>query len=111
MNNFISTVHSKRIQVFICLFLAITWGNVNAQVNPNGGFEIDGDLESNSPTSNVGDWVEGNIGSGGFVFEDDGEPVDTLSTKLVRDEYNVTSDDVFKSGYTIDDSPNDWVWV
>ena len=114
MNNFISTIHLKRIQVFICLFLAFAWGSINAQVvpvsNPVGGFEIDGDLESGNPTSTAGDWVEGSSGTGGFVLEDDGDPVEPISSKLVIDEYNVISDDRFGAGSTINDNPNSWAW-
>jgi hypothetical protein len=73
MNNLISTIHLKRVQIFVGLLFVFALGNMNAQIvpisNPNGGFEIDGNLESNDPTTGVGDWVEGASGSGGLPNE------------------------------------------
>jgi hypothetical protein len=36
---------------------------------PSGGFDIEGDLLSNTPTANVGDWFDNAGGTGGYVFD------------------------------------------
>ena len=85
------TIKSGLSVFFFLLFSGLVANNaLEAQVsnveNPSGGFEIDGNLEANSPTSGVGDWVMGSAGSGGFVFDQSGNPLTSL-TQLFRDEY------------------------
>ena len=89
---------------------------VNAQIapvtNPVGGFEIDGNLMSNSPTNGVGDWINGPSGSGGgFLFLNDGTPLSRVRTFRAIDPYRPTEDNVFTGGGKFNDNPADsWRW-
>jgi hypothetical protein len=57
-----------------------------AQITPpNGGFRIDGNLIAGTPTADEGDWVAGT--SGGYVFYNNGDPVNSTHSKLTRDAY------------------------
>ncbi|MBK5214880.1 MAG: hypothetical protein JJE55_14630, partial [Flavobacteriaceae bacterium] len=107
--------HIKSITLYILVCFISGFGILHAQtVNvtvPSGGFQIDGDLESNTPTIGVGDWVQGPAGAGGFVFNNNGTPVNSNLTKLVRDAYNVNSDNSFTGGSKYNDNPNTWVWA
>src|SRR5262249_29101220 len=87
---------------------------------PTGGFAIDGDLLSNTPTSpspfaaNQGDWYAGPGGSGGNVLNSDttGTPVDSTTTYHLVDLYNNNAaDDNFAGGQKVDNNPNTWNWV
>src|SRR5262249_32214879 len=86
---------------------------------PTGGFAIDGDLLSNTPTSpspfaaNQGDWYAGPGGSGGNVLNSDttGTPVDSTTTYHLVDLYNNAADDNFAGGQKVDNNPNTWNWV
>ena len=75
---------------------------------PTGGFRIDGDLKAGTPTINEGDWVAGS--SGGYVFYNDGSPVNSSNSRLVKDIYHNTTDDVF-SGSSFSQNPNSWRWA
>ena len=80
-----------------------------APVNaPTGGFRIDGDLIAGTPTANQGDWLEGT--SGGYVFYNNGTPVSADHSKLMRDPYHSTGDDVF-AGSSFSENPNSWRWA
>src|SRR5207248_1025030 len=88
-----------------------------APVNPpTGGFAIDGDLLSNTPTSpspfaaNQGDWYSGAGGTGGNVLNNDatGTPVDPAITFHLVDAQNIATDDNFGGGDKVDDNPNTW---
>ncbi|NND62739.1 MAG: hypothetical protein HKN48_06050, partial [Flavobacteriaceae bacterium] len=100
--------------ILIGFFWAFCSLSLVAQVapisDPTGGFGIDGVLESNNPTSGVGDWVEGNSGSGGFVLSNTGIAIDPNSTHLVRDLYDVNNENVFTGGSKANDDPNTWSW-
>ena len=91
-----------------------------APVNPpTGGFAIDGDLLSNTPTSpspfaaNQGDWYAGPGGSGGNVLNSNatGTPVDSTTTFHLVDAFNSGTDDNFAGGDKVDDNPNTWNWT
>src|SRR5437763_9487911 len=91
-----------------------------APVNPPmGGFAIDGDLLSNTPTSpspfaaNQGDWYHGAGGTGGNVLNSDatGTPVDPTTTYHLVDVFNSSTDDNFAGGDKVHDNPNTWNWV
>ena len=43
-------------------------------------------------------------------FEDECDAIEPTSTKLVRDEYNVGSNDIFVMSSMINDDPNTWEW-
>ena len=75
-----------------------------APVNPpTGGFHIDGNLRANIPTANVGDWLFGVGGTGGFVLNNNGTPVDAAHTGRRIDLFNSTSDSIFTQGSKFDD--------
>ncbi|MEP3205606.1 MAG: hypothetical protein ABJN87_05130, partial [Gilvibacter sp.] len=78
---------------------------------PTGGVEIEGDLESNTPTSGVGDWLNGTAGAGGFIFNNDGTPVDPSFSLLAMDLYNTGADNVFTGGSKSFQSPAAWTWT
>ncbi len=85
--------------------------NVNVNVTlPSGGFGIDGDTESNNPTSGIGDWVNGGTGSGGYVLNSNGSALNPGISELFRDEYNSTSDNTFAGGVKAFDNPTNWTW-
>ncbi|MCJ7759434.1 MAG: HYR domain-containing protein, partial [Gillisia sp.] len=101
------------IAVILACIGLINFGNAQAQnvdvTIPSGGFEIDANLQSNSPI-NTGDWVQG-PGSGGHVLNNiDGTPVDPATTGFFRDEFNSASDNTFSQGKAGDD-PNSWKWT
>ncbi|MDA0864184.1 MAG: hypothetical protein O3B88_05925, partial [Bacteroidetes bacterium] len=109
------TIKSGLSVFFFLLFSGLVANNaLEAQVinveNPSGGFEIDGNLEANSPTSGAGDWVMGSAGSGGFVIDQSGNPLTSL-TQLFKDEYGTNSDNSFAMGSKAFDDPNTWAWT
>ncbi len=112
----ITFFHSiKRISLFIIVCLISSLGILHAQtVNvtvPTGGFQIDGNLESNTPTIGVGDWVQRSPGAGGFVLNNNGTPVNSNYTSLVRDVFGTNADNSFTGGSKFNDNPNTWVWA
>ncbi len=90
-------------------------GNLYAQiapvVEPTGGFHIDGDLQSNTPTQGIGDWVAGPAGTGGHVFNLNGSPVNAARTFRVTDPFNSNTDNIFQGGGKFNDDPNTWKWT
>jgi len=81
-------------------------------VFPYNGFEIDGDLKANTPTTNVGDWIPGTGGSGQNVFNLDGTAINTATTYRFTDLYNSTGDNTFTGGGKFNDDPNTlWSWT
>ncbi|MFN5335399.1 MAG: hypothetical protein ACK5BV_09450, partial [Bacteroidota bacterium] len=98
--------------VLLALFIFILYSPVFSQLAsatpPTGGFRIDGNLIAGTPTANEGDWVAGT--SGGYVFYNTGIAVNPTHSKLTRDSYHSTGDDVF-SGSSFTQNPNVWKWV
>ena len=86
-----------------------------AQVNvPAGGFGIDGNLEANTPTPcGIGDWIPtlNPSGSGGFVINRNGTPVNGATTFHLIDQFGAGSDNNFKGGNKVDNNPNSWTWT
>jgi uncharacterized phosphosugar-binding protein len=79
-----------------------------AQVNPpTGGFAIDGNLKANTA---VGDWLQG-TGTGGYVLNNNGTPVNSGTTGHAIDLYNSTSDDVFANGSKFNDYISSLSWT
>jgi hypothetical protein len=76
---------------------------------PAGGFHIEGNLRANTPTANVGDWLTGPGGTGGFVMTDSGVPLDTVNTFHFVDLWNSSSDEVI-SGQANDNPNTSWSW-
>ena len=62
---------------------------------PSGGFRIEGDLLSNSPTTGIGDWAAGPAGSGGYLFCNNGNPFYSSSTFHFIYLYNYNHDIIF----------------
>ncbi|MFN4763943.1 HYR domain-containing protein [Gillisia sp. Q332] len=125
LKRLVNTLDNKKkfrfpIVVFLALMGFINLENAQAQnVNvtiPSGGFEIDANLVSNSPsslanpTSPAGDWVEGVTGPGGHVLNSDGTPINPATTEFFRDDFNSASDNTFSQGKAGDD-PKDWKWT
>ena len=92
---------------------------VHAQVipvlQPNGGFEIDGNLVA-SPVG--GDWVPAknadgtyNTAAGNFVFFPDGTPVNTITSAIAIDKWSSSQDDVFSGGEKANENPGDWTYT
>jgi hypothetical protein len=78
--------------------------------NPTGGFHIEGNLQANTPTIGIGDWVPGPAGAGGNVLSAAGVPVNALTTFHLTDPYN-TAENNFAGGKKFNDNPNSWTWV
>ncbi|MDI1306423.1 MAG: T9SS type A sorting domain-containing protein [bacterium] len=108
--------------VNMMLFLLICFLFFSAQINaqvlpgiatvntPTGGFQIEGDLQANTPISGKGDWLPGVSGSGGSVLTAAGTPVNALTTFHLTDLYN-TSENNFSGGKKFNDNPNLWTWT
>lgn len=78
---------------------------------PAGGFHIDGDLKANTPTSGVGDWLSGAGGTGGYVINNDGTVVNSLTSGHRIDGYKGGPAEMsFTSGSKFNDNPNSWTW-
>src|SRR5437762_8981009 len=78
---------------------------------PSGGFDIDGDLQANTPTVNIGDWVPGSAGTGGNVLTAAGVAINSSITFHLVDLYNSSNDDNFSGGKKVNDDSNTWTWV
>ncbi|TWI43042.1 hypothetical protein IQ02_02909, partial [Flavobacterium glaciei] len=74
---------------------------------PSGGFKIDGTLFANTA---AGDWVDG-TGTGGFVLNNSGGPLNPGTTYHLYDLYNTSLDNIFGGGDKVGDNPNDWTWT
>jgi hypothetical protein len=80
--------------------------------SPTGGFAIDGDLQADTPTFGVGDWLPGSTlsGHGGSVLDSTGLPINTATTFHLIDAFS-TAENNFAGGKKVDDNPNTWTWV
>ncbi|MCB7480451.1 HYR domain-containing protein [Christiangramia sediminis] len=104
-----------KLMFAVILTLSLNSFQVSAQsvidvVNPNGGFSIEGDLKANIPVSNVGDWFPGGTGTGGYVFNNNGTPVDPNFSKFVSDIPTAGNNDRFLTGSKADQDPDIWKW-
>ena len=99
---------SGLILLFVLHFcISTTFAQQTAPVSPpTGGFHIEGNLRANTPTANIGDWLTGTGGSGGFVLTDAGVPVDATKTYHVIDLFNSSTDITF-TGSKGNANPND----
>lgn len=79
----------KQIPLFLMLLLFLSgFLKTTAQVSPGtapvvvpaGGFHIEGNLQANTPTVNIGDWVPGAAGTGGNVLTAAGVPLNAATT-------------------------------
>ncbi|MFV5700218.1 hypothetical protein ACM55H_17815 [Flavobacterium sp. ZT3R17] len=104
--------------VFLSVCFLFFSTQINAQVlpgiatvnTPAGGFQIEGDLQANTPVSGKGDWLPGVSGGGGNVLTTAGAPVNALTTFHLTDLYN-TSENNFSGGKKFNDNPNIWTWT
>jgi hypothetical protein len=99
------------LAVLILLFTRATGQQVAPVYPPQGGFHIEGDLRANTPITNAGDWISGPSGSGGYVLNSAGVPLDTATTIHIVDPWNFSGDDVFISGLANDNPNTDWTWT
>ena len=99
--------------VSILFYSSKTFSQIALVSPPTGGFHIDGNLRANTPTANIGDWLTGAGGTGGFVMSDAGAAVNAATTQLLpKDLYNTTADLMFTSGSKFDGNPNTaWTWT
>jgi hypothetical protein len=97
------------LAVLTLLFTRATGQQVAPVYPPQGGFHIEGDLRANTPTANVGDWLMGPGGTGGYVMSDNGMPLDTATTIHVVDLWNSSNDDLI-IGQANDNPNDDWGW-
>jgi len=102
--------------LFFFLFLVTRTSYAQAPVAPvnppSNGFYINGKLKADS--ADVGDWVDG-VGTGGFVLQASGAPpvwgpVNSTTTKFIKDPYDDASDMIFQ-GSSFGDNPNSWQWT
>jgi hypothetical protein len=102
----------KRILILILFSLSkFSFAQQMIPVSPPlGGFHIDGNLVANSPTANIGDWITGPGGTGGFVMDTMGVPLDTNTTLHIVDAWN-GNDNIFNGGRTGDDPSTQWTWT
>ncbi|WP_162427636.1 T9SS type A sorting domain-containing protein [Pontibacter pudoricolor] len=122
INNYLPDTDSvplKKLQLLwrfamVVLVLFIVNSSAIAQIAPvsppTGGFDIDGNLRANLTNLNVGDWVAGPGGTGGFVFNNDGTVNGDLNAQLVRDPYNDRADIIFTEGSKFNANPGTWAW-
>src|SRR5207244_8566689 len=81
---------------------------------PTGGFAIEGDLLSNTPTTpapfaaNQGDWYPGPGGTGGNVLHSDatGTPVNSATHFHLVEPLDSATDDTFAAGDIADANPS-----
>src|SRR5690606_8319064 len=72
----------------------------------------EGNLISNNPTPNSGDWIQGDPGTGGYVLDASGEPIDISRTIRVTDPYDSNGDNIFTGGAKFNQNPNTaWSWT
>ena len=95
----------KSLGMFFLIALMFTKSSAQiAPVNPpTGGFHIDGNLRANTPTVNIGDWLFGVGGTGGFVLNNNGTAVDPAHTGRRTDLFNSNSDSIFTQGSKFND--------
>ena len=103
------------LSVILLFFSAKTFAQPGAGIAavnpPSGGFHIDGNLQANTPTSGIGDWLPGLAGAGGNVLNAAGIPINNGTTYHLIDLYNSGSDNNFAGGLKFDGNPNGWTWV
>ncbi|MDR5590457.1 hypothetical protein, partial [Christiangramia sp. SM2212] len=108
-----SILHFLFIPLFLLGSFVLNAQNVAVPVeNPNGGFNIDGDLKANTPTPGIGDWFQGPSGTGGFVFDNNGNSVNPNTSKFVSDILNTSTDRFLKGNLNkASNSPGVWQWA
>ena len=78
-------------------------------VLPAGGFAIEGNLQANTPTNGVGDWIPNSPGAGGGVLGTNGVPLNALTTFHFTDPYLSGSDSIMTGGDP-EGNPTNWIW-
>ena len=79
--------------------------------DPGQGFDIEGNLEANSPNADTTDWVPGSPGKGEASFSSSGSTLNSSRTFRRTDAFNNVNDNIFKSGLKANDNPNAWTWA
>jgi len=109
------------ISAILLLFLLNPYSSYAQQVEgftkvidvniPSGGFHLDGNVNANNPSQNIGDWFKGNnAGTGGFLLLDNGNPVDQNTTRFVLDATG-NGDESFKGGEKLNEDPSNWIKI
>jgi hypothetical protein len=108
----------RNLTTFISICFLFFFVQTTAQVSPGiapvtvptGGFQIEGNLQANTPTSGIGDWLPGTGNATNNVLTAAGAPVNAATTFHLTDLYN-TSENNFSGGKKFNDNPNIWTWV
>ncbi|MDA3909906.1 MAG: gliding motility-associated C-terminal domain-containing protein [Bacteroidales bacterium] len=107
-NNYYRMLTAYVIFLAILISPLLTFSQTAPVLEPLGGFAIDGDLQSNTPVLDVGDWVMGPAGAGEHVLHNDGTALDSLNSGLFLDNYN--GNDIIFQGSKFNQNPNLWSW-
>src|SRR6188768_1854776 len=95
INQFTKAINIKKVSLLIMgiiLFNLASYGQAIGPgtapvLNPVGGFAIDGNGQANSPVAGIGDWIPGAAGSGGYIVDTLGNPVNPGVTVHLVDAY------------------------
>lgn len=96
------------VSVVLLLSSIVLYSQTSPVLVPKGGFKIDGNLRANVTTA-AGDWVPrlnsqaftASVDS--FVLDASGATKDNVTTRLKRDEFGNTIDDIFTQGSKFND--------
>lgn len=91
---------------------ALAQAGIAPNGDPGSGFDLDGDLQANTPHANTTDWVAGTAGSGIALMSDAGVPSGSTTFHGV-DAYDNITDRLFSSaGSRLNLDPNgNWAWA
>ena len=117
IKKFIVIFYKLALTGFVILFANLSFSQTAPVTTPKGGFKIDGYLRANTPgTSRAGDWVPQvngtafTAGIDSFVLSSAGVPEDNVTTRLQRDVYATTTDDIFTQGSKFIDAIGSLHW-
>jgi hypothetical protein len=100
--------------LFLCNTSVITAQVIpgTAPVNiPAGGFHIEGNLQANTPTGGIGDWLPGLAGAGGNVLNAGGVPLIAATTFHLTDLYNQNENNFSGNIKKFNANPTLWKWT
>lgn len=116
-NEIYSWVSFRNITLFLSISLLFFSSQIFGQfadVNPpTGGFAIDGGLRANIPIAGQGDWYPGSGGSGGSVFDNNGNviaPATNQTSGRDAGEPYGSNDNIFTNGSKFNDYVTDLRW-
>jgi len=111
MKKFLKPLFHFTLFFYLLLIASNSFSQVAPVNPPTGSFNIEGTLKANTA---VGDWV-GGTGAGGYVIQGTGAPVvwgpvNSSTTKLIKDDWDNSADLIF-TGSSFGDNPNTWKWT